>query len=76
MSRLPAVSSQRVLRALERAGFRVVRQKGSHMRLVHLHDARRYATVPMHGGDVPRKNLASILRQAKLSVEAFTRLLD
>ncbi|RJQ34959.1 addiction module toxin, HicA family [Candidatus Parcubacteria bacterium] len=76
MSKVPALHARQILRALEKAGFRIVRQRGSHVRLIHASDPTRYATVPMHGGDVPRKNVASILRQAKLSVDEFLQLLD
>lgn len=33
MVRLPALTGREVIRALERAGFEVVRQKGSHVRM-------------------------------------------
>ncbi len=75
MSILPMLGARVIIRALLRAGFTVVRQKGSHVFLRHAHDPRRFATVPKHSRDVSRKDLASILRQAKLSVEEFLHLL-
>lgn len=75
MSKLPALPAKDIMRALGKAGFVVIRQRGSHVRLIHPDGPTRYATVAMHGGDVPRKDLASILRQAKLSVEEFLKLL-
>ena len=75
MSKLPALPAHDIIRVLEKAGFVVVRQRGSHIRLVHRDDPTRYATVAMHGSDVPRKDVASILRQSKISTEEFLRLL-
>lgn len=64
-----------IIRALLKTGFTIVRQKGSHVFLRHMLDPRRFATVPRHSRDVSRKDLASILRQAKISVEEFLLLL-
>jgi len=75
MSILPMLSAAVVIRALLKAGFIIIRQKGSHVFLRHRFDPRRFATVPRHSRDVSRKDLASILRQAKLSVEEFLRFL-
>ena len=64
-----------IIRALLKAGFRIIRQTGSHMQLRHVSDPTRQATVPNHPKDISRKDLASILRQARLSVEEFLKLL-
>jgi len=76
MSKLPALLARDIIRVLEKAGFVIVRQRGSHVRLVHRDDRTRYATVAMHGSDVPRKDVASILRQSKISKEEFLKLLQ
>lgn len=75
MSIIPILSAAKIIQALSKAGFAVVRQKGSHVFLRHMTDVTRFATVPRHSRDVSRKNLASILRQAKISVEEFLQLL-
>ncbi|OGG53576.1 hypothetical protein A3C20_00910 [Candidatus Kaiserbacteria bacterium RIFCSPHIGHO2_02_FULL_55_25] len=75
MSILPMLGAAAVIRVLIKAGFIIARQKGSHIFLRHALDPRRFATVPKHSRDVSRKDLASILRQSKLSVEEFLRLL-
>ena len=64
-----------IIRALERGGFFVHHQTGSHAQLRHETDPTRRVTVPRHNVDVPRPVLASILRQAGLSVEDFLKLL-
>jgi predicted RNA binding protein YcfA (HicA-like mRNA interferase family) len=48
--RLPVVTAGEVVRALERAGFVVVRTSGSHHRLVHKDDPSRATTVSVHAG--------------------------
>ena len=75
MTRLPALKPEEVLRALERAGFTVIRQKGSHVRLRH--PDGRLVTVPVHRGqDIGRGLLRKILRDADLTRERFIDLLD
>jgi predicted RNA binding protein YcfA (HicA-like mRNA interferase family) len=61
-----------VLRRLERAGFEVRRQSGSHKVLRHPDGRQTY--VPMHTGDVPSGTFRSILRQAGLTEEEFRDL--
>jgi predicted RNA binding protein YcfA (HicA-like mRNA interferase family) len=59
-----------VISVLERLGWRVVRQRGSHVRL-ELPDGLHPVTVPACRWEVDPKTLASILRQAGLSVREF-----
>ena len=67
MPKLPHVSGIEALRALEKLGFELVRQKGSHMIL-------RRGTVgcvlPNHR-EIKIGTLAGILRQAGVSAEEF-----
>lgn len=42
------VSADRVIRALERLGYRVIRQKGSHVRLQHDGPPVHKISVPWH----------------------------
>jgi len=73
--RLPAVTARDAIRALERAGFVVSRQSGSHCRLVHAANPARKVTVPVHAGDLKRGTLRGIIAQAGLTVDAFMALL-
>ncbi len=61
--RLPRLSGAEAVRALERAGFAVVSQRGSHRKLRH--PDGRVVIVPMHR-ELASGTLASILRQAGL----------
>lgn len=73
-SRLPAVRPREVVRALERAGWEVHRQRGSHLTMKKA-AVRHLVTVPMHRRDIPRGTLHGILEDAGLSVEEFVALL-
>lgn len=73
--RLPALTAREAIRALERAGFVVARQSGSHCRLLHATDPARKITVPVHSGDLKRGTLRAIIAQAGYTVEEFIRLL-
>jgi predicted RNA binding protein YcfA (HicA-like mRNA interferase family) len=69
MPKLPVLKPRQVIAALERAGFRQVRQKGSHLQLKR---GNLLVTVPNHPGDLNPGVLKSILRQAQMSEEEFT----
>jgi predicted RNA binding protein YcfA (HicA-like mRNA interferase family) len=42
------VSASRLIRALERLGYTVIRQKGSHVRLIHAGPPPHSVTIPLH----------------------------
>jgi predicted RNA binding protein YcfA (HicA-like mRNA interferase family) len=74
VSRLPAVTGVEVVRALQRAGFSVVRQRGSHVFLQHADG--RATVVLVHAGETLGAGLlAKILRDVQLSRDEFSRLL-
>lgn len=75
MNKVPSLPYTEIVRALERAGWRVVRQKGSHIRMEKQSDEETLRlTVPAHR-PVKRSTLSHILKQAGLSVEEFLELL-
>jgi len=62
MSRqLPSLRPQEIVRAFERAGFTIVRVKGSHYHLRHPDKPTARPTVPMHNRDLPRGTARSIV---------------
>ena len=71
MSKLPLLSWRDVIKALTRAGFRVVRQKGSHLILVK---DERIVPVPKHKA-IKRGLLQAIIVEAGLTREEFLQLL-
>ncbi len=75
MTKVPSVGYEKVIRALQRDGWIVVRQKGSHIRLQkHAGQEVLKLTVPAHR-PIKRSTLSHILKQAHLSVEEFAKLL-
>ena len=73
--KLPVVSGQKVVRALERIGYHVVRQRGSHIRLRdETEPSHLPVTVPDHRTVKPEL-LRKILRDADLTTEEFIALL-
>ena len=72
--RLPSVRPQEVIRALERAGWEVARQKGSHVSLKK-QGVAFLVTVPMHRREVPRGTLRAIIEDAGLTIDEFLTLL-
>ena len=76
MSRqLPTLRPRQVIRVLERAGFELLRVKGSHHYFHHPGQPELLVCVPVHPGDLKRPVLRSILRQASLTVDAFLDLI-
>ena len=73
--KVPSLSYNRIIRALQRDGWTVVRQRGSHIRLQkRMGDELLKITVPAHR-PVKRSTLSHILRQARLDVDEFLELL-
>ena len=75
MSRLPRVTARKMLYVLQRGGFLVERVRGSHFYLRHEVDDSRRTVISLHPGDLPYGTLLSILKQAKISRDEFTKLL-
>ncbi|MGA2164574.1 MAG: type II toxin-antitoxin system HicA family toxin [Solirubrobacteraceae bacterium] len=71
--RLPVLSGERLVKALERAGWQSVRQRGSHVRMKHP-DRRVSLTVPLHR-ELKRGTLAGVLNDAGLDNDQLRRLL-
>lgn len=72
MPKPPRVRSKQLVKALNRAGFQIIRQKGSHAQFKR---ANLLVTVPIHSGDLNPQTLKSILRQAQLSIDDLLQLL-
>ena len=74
MSKVPSLPYDRIIRALQRDGWVVVRQKGSHIRLQkHTPSETLKLTVPTHR-PIKRSTLSHILKQARISVDDFLNL--
>jgi len=74
MVRLPRLTARQIVSVLEKLGFTLARQSGSHM--IYKNAAGKRATVPFHAAKVLHpKVLKSILRDAELTVEKLEELL-
>jgi predicted RNA binding protein YcfA (HicA-like mRNA interferase family) len=73
--KLPIISGKDAVKALEKAGFVVVRQKGSHIRMKKVtSDTVIKITIPLHD-TLDRGTLKSIIRSADITAEEFVDLL-
>jgi len=72
---LPVVSGKQVILALEKAGYTVVRRKGSHIRMLDdTNPEHRPITVPLHK-ELDKGLLRTIIRDTGMTVDEFIRLL-
>jgi len=70
----PSVRGERVVRALEKAGFKVARVAGSHH--IMRHPDGRGTTVPVHPGrDLAKGTLRGVLSDVGMTVAELQRLL-
>ena len=75
MTKVPSLPYEKVITALKRDGWVVVRQRGSHIRLQkHTRSEVLKLTIPAHR-PIKRSTLSHILMQARLTVEELKDLL-
>ena len=68
MTRLPRLKGKEIIRLLERAGFEILRTRGSHVFVRHADG--RMTTIPVHSGETIGPGLLrSILRDVEMSVD-------
>ncbi|MBP6299879.1 MAG: type II toxin-antitoxin system HicA family toxin [Arenimonas sp.] len=74
MTTAPRLSGKKLLAILKKAGFEVLRVKGSHHFVQH--NDGRSTVVPVHGSEILGPGLlAKILRDCDLNREQFQKLL-
>lgn len=71
---IPSITSKEMLRALQKAGFYIHHQTGSHI-VLRNQSGKNRVTLPMHNVDLHKGIVRSILRQADLDVHEFLELL-
>ena len=72
--KLPLLDAKELIKILNRMGFEMIRQKGSHIYLKHKDG--RCTVVPMHAGrEIGRGLLKRILNEIDISREKFLELL-
>lgn len=73
MSKLPALKPREVIKALERASFIFIRQKGSHRIYMK---GNLGITVPFHNNDLKIGTyIRHIIKQSGLEIKEFLKLL-
>ena len=81
MPKLPRLPASAVIAVLQRLGFEIVRQKGSHVVLRRQspnsegRDTNVTCVVPVHRRDLAVGTLGSVLRQAGVDTETFIDVL-
>jgi predicted RNA binding protein YcfA (HicA-like mRNA interferase family) len=74
LSDLPALTGHRLIKALKKMGFIVVRSKGSHHFLKH--PDGRCTVIPAHAGEtIGRGLMAQIMRDGEITTEDLKRYL-
>jgi predicted RNA binding protein YcfA (HicA-like mRNA interferase family) len=74
MSKVPTLSYDKVINALRRDGWVVVRQRGGIRLQKHTEDKTLKLIVPAHR-PIKRSTLSHIIRHANLSVDEFVNLI-
>lgn len=72
MPKLPVLSSKEIIKIFGKAGYFIVRQKGSHIRMHH--QTMDPITIPNHK-IIGRGLLKKILRDSKISVDNLMNLM-
>jgi predicted RNA binding protein YcfA (HicA-like mRNA interferase family) len=73
VNKLPLIPGRECIRALQRGGFVIDRQRGSHITLIR-DDPFASVTVPNHK-ELKRGMLRGIIKDAGLTVDEFVELL-
>lgn len=66
MPKFPSLSSKKLLRILQNAGFQIDHTTGSHYILYDSRTKKRL-TLPFHSKDLPKGTILSILKSAEIS---------
>jgi len=70
MLKLPVLKPKQVLKRLEKLGFVIDRQSGSHVVLFHPVTKKR-AVIPLHLSDLKKGTLSAILRESGIDRNEF-----
>lgn len=75
MSKLTVIDARHFEKLLFALGFKALRQRGSHV--FYRHKDGRYTTLPHHKGrNLSRPLIRTILKEIKLTVEEYNKLLN
>jgi len=75
MSKVPSLNYDKVIKALQKDGWVIVRQRSSHIRLQkHIANKVLKIIVPAHK-PIKRSTLSHILKQARITLDDFIKKL-
>ena len=74
MKKLQLISGREAVQALQKVGYEIDHQTGSHIILRHINSPHRRLSVPDHK-TLAKGTLRALIRQAGLTVEEFNELL-
>ena len=75
MSRLGSYTGEKVVKTFQRAGWKVARQRSSHV-ILEKEGYEATLSVPVHKGkNVKRGTLRNLIKDAHMSVEEFLRFI-
>ncbi|MCD6142275.1 type II toxin-antitoxin system HicA family toxin [Candidatus Bipolaricaulota bacterium] len=74
MKKLQLISGREAVQALQKVGYEIDHQTGSHIILRHINSPHRRLSVPNHK-TLAKGTLRALIRQAGLTVEEFNKLL-
>jgi len=72
MPKIPALKPKQVIKILEKAGFKFIRQKGSHR--IYIKKGKG-VTVPWHNKDLRKGTLRAIIKQSGMTAGDFFKYL-
>lgn len=75
MTKLPVVSGAELVRALEKSGFHVIRQRGSHIVLQRRDAQQTLTTVIPNHKELAKGTLHTILKKVQVSPDELVKLL-
>ncbi len=75
MPKFPVLSGKEVIKALEKAGFKSVKQRGSHVKLRKFASGRKLTVIIPLKQVIRTGTMKSILRQANLDIEELAKFL-
>jgi predicted RNA binding protein YcfA (HicA-like mRNA interferase family) len=74
LPKIPPLKPRKLIKILEKTGFKVARQKGSH--IIMMNDRKTRIVIPVHPGkDIKPGLIRAIIREAGISREKFFKLL-
>jgi predicted RNA binding protein YcfA (HicA-like mRNA interferase family) len=73
LPKISPISAEKLIKVLEKEGFKVIRQKGSHIIMINAN--RNRIVIPMHSGkDIKPGLVRAILKEAGVSREKFQKI--